>query len=251
MSFFPFSGCPTVTNWCGAFLSTQIQQRLRLVTLTQKDSKSPQRYVESMAMLLSIKEEALANIEEVKQRLAELAKKANKSKVAASGESDATAVAPPSGQDKGKGRATSPEAADDDDASDEENEPSEDPDEDEDVSEGSTNAKDPIRRVKGGYQLRLRECRIILHQAYFMLGDVCNRLGKSKEEDENYQAAELLRRSLLAGNERRAAKAMDELSQNEVKNGVSIENLTIALSGEPNDRTEDLVRPSLNDINSC
>lgn len=195
--------------------------------------------MEAMTMLISIKDEALENIEEVRERLSEVAKAKN-SKASVDGTSDVTKVSH-NGQDKGKGVAESPEPGDNED----EVGTLEDQDDDEAISEGGNDAKDPDRRLKSGYQLRLRECRVILHQTYFLLGDVYHQMGKSKEEDENYQAAELLRRDLLSGTARRAAKAMQELTTNEVKNGIKVEDLSIPYTENPGTKTEDLVSNGL------
>jgi E3 ubiquitin-protein ligase SHPRH len=55
------------------------------------------------------------------------------------------------------------------------------------------------RKKRGALQLRLRECRLTLHRAKFLQGDIYHILGSSAEEDAAYSAAEKIRQNLLGG----------------------------------------------------
>jgi E3 ubiquitin-protein ligase SHPRH len=63
----------------------------------------------------------------------------------------------------------------------------------------SRNSEDDGKR--GGITNRLREAELLLHKVTFLMGDVYHTLGAkySKEEEEAYTKAELIRRKLLKG----------------------------------------------------
>lgn len=74
---------------------------------------------------------------------------------------------------------------------------------DESEGEGDLLGKGTGERAKkrGALQHRLRECRITLHRAKFLQGDMYHALGpdRSVDEDAAYSAAETIRRELLQG----------------------------------------------------
>ncbi|KAF8060148.1 SNF2 family N-terminal domain-containing protein [Lyophyllum atratum] len=79
---------------------------------------------------------------------------------------------------------------------------------------------------RGALQNRLRECRIALHRARFLMGDVYHALG-APEEDAAYAAAEEIRRGLLKGTEEEATRAMALLTQDATRKHISREALLV------------------------
>jgi len=61
---------------------------------------------------------------------------------------------------------------------------------------------------RGGIANRLREAELLLHKVTFLMGDVYHTLGAkySKEEEEAYAKAELIRRKLLKGESHKPAR---------------------------------------------
>ena len=60
-------------------------------------------------------------------------------------------------------------------------------------------AADEHGKKRGALQHRLRECRLTLHKAKFLQGDIYHILGVPQSEDEAYGAAEKIRHDLLKG----------------------------------------------------
>ncbi|KAF8055235.1 SNF2 family N-terminal domain-containing protein [Lyophyllum atratum] len=81
---------------------------------------------------------------------------------------------------------------------------------------------------RGALQNRLRECRIALHRARFLMGDVYHALG-APEEDKAYAAAEEIRRGLLKGTEEEATRAMALLTQDATRKHISREALVVGV----------------------
>jgi E3 ubiquitin-protein ligase SHPRH len=137
--------------------------------------------------LIQAEKEARALTEEVKTALLEHSVKGailKKEASAASIQPSADAQAVTKG--KGKQRAISEAATDaSDDSSDLPHSP----------------AGDEHGKKRGALQNRLRECRITLHRAKFLQGDLYHILGASHSpsEDAAYEAAEEIRRDLLKG----------------------------------------------------
>ena len=63
------------------------------------------------------------------------------------------------------------------------------------------NGEDDDAGKRSGIANRLREAELLLHKVTFLMGDVYHTLGAkySKEEEEAYENAELIRRKLLKG----------------------------------------------------
>lgn len=63
------------------------------------------------------------------------------------------------------------------------------------------NGEDDDAGKRGGIANRLREADLLLHKVTFLMGDMYHTLGTkySKEEEEAYAKAELIRRKLLKG----------------------------------------------------
>ncbi|KAF8343895.1 SNF2 family N-terminal domain-containing protein [Cantharellus anzutake] len=88
---------------------------------------------------------------------------------------------------------------------------------------------DPRKSYRHGLFQRLRDARILLHRIKFSLGDIYHAMGENGQEVENYDAAEVIRQSILKRAEDRANRAIDELAQSS-RNGISRADLVI----EPN-----------------
>lgn len=162
----------------------QIQERFKHALFSQKLQDNSKRYKEAVEELLAIRAEAEANITEIQKAKADY-------------------LLSSLAQNKSSGSNSNPlptngSSTDEDDSS-----------EDDEVG--------PSGRLQhnsktGGYTSRLREARVLLHKAHFLLGDVYHQLGNTTLEDESYATAEELRKQLLKENERRALAAMRALA---------------------------------------
>lgn len=110
-------------------------------------------------------------------------------------------------------------------------------------------AGDEHGKKRGALQNRLRECRLILHRAKFLQGDLYHILGAShsSSEDAAYGAAEEIRRDLLkgkfktmklivvfythfvSGTEEDAQRAMAQLAQDATQKNISREALMLTV----------------------
>lgn len=151
-----------------------MQELIRYSQLQQRDDSDLNRYQHALETLLRAEKEAVVMIEEVTTAMADLAASGTLSK-----EDGVSSSAAPITVDKGKEkqREVSPERTTPDS---------------EDLPGGDEQGK-----KRGALQNRLRECRLSLHQAKFLQGDIHHILGASQSEDEAYGAAEKLRHELL------------------------------------------------------
>jgi E3 ubiquitin-protein ligase SHPRH len=158
-----------------------VQELVRFSQLQQRDESDLNRYHHALETLIRAEEEADSMIEEVTAALAD-----HTAEGALLMKDGARNMAPAEGinNDKGKQRQVS------------EN-PSETSDHEEDSPH--TLAGEEHGRGRSGLQNRLRECRLTLHKAKFLQGDIYHILGVSRSEDEAYAAAEKLRHDLLKG----------------------------------------------------
>jgi E3 ubiquitin-protein ligase SHPRH len=159
-----------------------VLELIRFSQLQQRDESDLNRYQHALDTLLRAEKEAVAMIEEVTTILAALAAK----EVLVKKDAAANDVAPVDDTDKGKGK---------------QRQVSEDP-ETVDSEAGDlprTLADEEHGKRRGALQNRLRECRLALHQAKFLQGDIYHILGISQSEDEAYGVAEKLRQDLLKG----------------------------------------------------
>ena len=156
---------------------------IRYSQLQQCDESDLNRYQHALDTLLRAEKEAVAMIEEVTANLAaHTAKEVLWKKTTPVNGADLVNDA-----DNGKGK---------------QRQVSEDPAETVDTEDGdlpNTLADEEHGKKRSGLQNRLRECRLVLHQAKFLQGDIYHILGTSQSEDEAYGAAEKLRHDLLKG----------------------------------------------------
>lgn len=110
------------------------------------------------------------------------------------------------GADVGRGDDTSPSGKSKEKA-DEADSDIVDEDDDDSIEDGMNvkgrSSKDPQRVKRQTLRARIRECRVIQHRIFFLLGDVHHMLGSeygsTYEEDKAYGGAEALRKELLKG----------------------------------------------------
>lgn len=191
----------------------KVQELIRFSQLQQRDESDLKRYQHALDTLLIAEKEAVSMIEEITTALAEhTAKGLLLKKDAAAADN----VAPVDDVDKGKGK---------------ERQVSEDPSEVVDSEDGDlphTLAGEEHGKKSGALQNRLRECRLTLHQAKFLQGDIYHILGLSQSEDEAYGAAEKVRHDLLKGTEEDAKRAMAQLTQGATKKHLTREALLLS-----------------------
>ena len=156
---------------------------IRFSQLQQRDESDLNRYQHALDTLLRAEKEAVAMIEEVKTNLAaHTAKEVLWKKTTPVNGADSVNDA-----DNGKGK---------------QRQVSEGPSEIVDSEDGDslrTPAGEEYGKKRSALQNRLRECRLTLHQAKFLQGDIYHILGVSQSEDEAYGAAEKIRHDLLKG----------------------------------------------------
>jgi hypothetical protein len=162
---------------------SKIQERFRHALLIQRGTEAT-RYKTALELLLAIRGEAEAHILEIQNAKAEQIRALGK----LSG----------SGASKIDNHSNSDD--DDDHKSDEDN--------DSDGEDEEPDHVDPAHRKGSSCAVRLREARVLLHKAHFLLGDVYHQLGNVPKEDESYSAAEAARQNILRHSERRALSAM-------------------------------------------
>lgn len=97
------------------------------------------------------------------------------------------------------------------------------------------------RSTTGGFTARLREARVLLHKACFLLGDAYHQAENTSDEDSLYNAAEDIRKQLLRGSEQRALKAMKILQDREDRTGAEAAKFSILAAKEAGKKTATLV----------
>lgn len=208
---------PRERNLC----SSQIQDRLNHILFSQKLEGNPTKYKEAAESLIAIRLEIQEHIAEIQKARAEFMK--SKSKGARVSVLKRKHVSSSDPKGKGKGVATSDHDSDDSDLS------SPDSDSDDDEPGPSRGIKDKDS-TSSSYTTRIREARILLHKANFLLGDVYHQLGNSMQEDSAYATAEEIRKQLLKQTEQNALKAMQQLRDRQGSDATDKEEFHISLA---------------------
>lgn len=166
---------------------------IRYAQLQQKDDTVANHQQNALRTLVLAEEDTNKHLEEIKDALAKHDAKGKilieEAAQLRQQRESSTETIETSGKGKGKARDRGDER--DDDGS-----------EDEDPEEKGlpkTPAGEEHRVKRRTLKGRLREGYVLLHRVKFLQGDVYHVLGRSKEEDAAYQAAEQLRRQLLRG----------------------------------------------------
>ncbi|KAG6884047.1 hypothetical protein C0993_001835, partial [Termitomyces sp. T159_Od127] len=211
------------TNWRTMMdhRKAKVQASIRVAQLQTHDENDPERFQRALNTLLEAEKDAQSLVDEAQAALDKyIAKKKctnHEAKEDNTGES--------SGKARGKQRQVSED--------DESHELSDSADESEDDEEGFL-AKGTSERGKkrGALQNRLRECRITLHRAKFLQGDMYHALGAARvvDEDAAYSAAESIRRGLLQGTEDDAIRVMALLTSDADKKNITRDALMIDAS---------------------
>ncbi|KAG6826270.1 hypothetical protein H0H92_000500 [Tricholoma furcatifolium] len=207
------------TNWRAIMdnRKAKVLASIRVAQLQAKDENDFLRFQHALNTLIEAERDAQALVDESEAALDKyVAAKQSKARDAASGvESDEEEIS-----DKAKGKrreASQPEkpVESDDESEDEELE--------EDLFGINGKEKGERSKKRSALQNRLRECRIVLHKAKFLQGDMFHSLDSehSAEEDAAYGAAEAIRRGLLKGVEDEAIKAMDLLTRDADKKNIT------------------------------
>ncbi|KAG6844323.1 hypothetical protein H0H87_007807 [Tephrocybe sp. NHM501043] len=176
----------------------QVQALIRVAQLQTQDENDPSRFQHALNTLIQAEKEAQALVDEAQVALEKYVARKKRSKNGTNEDEHGGS----SDKVKGKQRQV-PEELDELTDSDES-------DEEEDmVVSGPEKGKGDRAKKRAGLQNRLRECRITLHRAKFLQGDLYHSLGPdhSADEDAAYGAAESIRRSLLKGTEEDATRA--------------------------------------------
>ncbi|KAG9016567.1 hypothetical protein FRB90_003006 [Tulasnella sp. 427] len=203
-------------------------------TLLEQKGPGTAKQKKALEAFLPLRQDALNIIEELKEVLAkhdekgkQLIKEAN---ARAGGEDSVIGVSeekqPVNGDLKGKGKAPAP-------GSDSGESSSPNPELLPASAEG-----DEHRHVRQGLLARIREAQVVLHRIEFSLGDLYHQLGKVKEEEDSYERAETLRRSLLKTTEDFANRAIARLTQEVIRAGVISKQLVIPHSEKPGIKSE-------------
>ncbi|KAJ7595983.1 SNF2 family N-terminal domain-containing protein [Mycena floridula] len=223
---------------------SKVQGLIQLSQAQAMNATDKHRYQHSLNTLVTAEKEAMALIQEVEAEIAEhRAKGEILKKEAAALRNKRQDVIQIDDEidplDKGKQRAVSP--------SESVSEPDLD-DEDTDSEYGGlpkTPAGDEHRHKGNGLQLRLRECRIVVHRIKFLQGDMYHTLGASHspQEDAAYAGAEAIRKILLKTTEESAIHGMNQLTLDATTGGGSVTQDTLKipdqLLGKPGLRSAD------------
>lgn len=118
-------------------------------------------------------------------------------------------------------------------------------DSDSDDSDDEAGPSRVDRSTTGGFTARLREARMLLHKANFLLGDAYHQAEKTSDEDASYNAAEEIRKLLLRGSEQKALKAMKILRDREDRAEAEVTKFSILAAKEPGKKTATLVSAAL------
>jgi len=143
---------------------------------SKRDQSDLNRYQHALETLLRAEKEAVAMIEEVKTGLAD-----HTAKGALLKKDPAVATAEDKDKDKDKDKGKQRQVSED---------PPEAVGSDDRDLPHSPAADEHGKKKRGALQHRLRECRLTLHKAKFLQGDIYHILGVSQSEDEACGAAE-------------------------------------------------------------
>ncbi|GLB44340.1 putative SNF2 family N-terminal domain [Lyophyllum shimeji] len=208
----------------------KVHALIRIAQLQAQDENDPQRFQHALATLQEAEREARALVDEAKgalDRYMAARRRERKGKKALQGPPDEV----PAGdvvleKGKGKQRAVSEETVE------YESDVEEDESEDEvEAVKGKRKMGEERGQRKGALRNRLRECRIALHRAKFLQGDMYHSLGAEFAEQENmaYREAEEMRRGLLKGTEEEAMRAMALLTLDATRKHITAQALAIAM----------------------
>ncbi|KAH8114834.1 SNF2 family N-terminal domain-containing protein [Phellopilus nigrolimitatus] len=106
-----------------------------------------------------------------------------------------------------------------------------------------TPAGEEHKHKRRALQARLRECRVVLHQIHFLLGNVYNGLGQTyiTQEEDAYGIAEDLRKRLLKSAEHAANQSVAQLKLTASKKLVTEESMKIEYCGKGGKKSEELL----------
>ncbi|KAG5643859.1 hypothetical protein DXG03_009543 [Asterophora parasitica] len=202
------------TNWRTMMddHKSKVQALIRIAQLQTQDENDRDRFRHALDTLIDAEREASALLDESQAALDKYnAKKRQLKNDPSTGDIS----------DKGRGRQRDVSEEPEDLSDEDDDEDSED--EDIDSPQGAEGKK------RGALQNRLRECRIALHRAKFLQGDMYHALGPdhSAAEDAAYGAAEKIRRELLKGTEDDATRAMALLTTDASRKNLSKDTLMI------------------------
>ncbi|KAG6849134.1 hypothetical protein H0H93_011044 [Arthromyces matolae] len=204
----------------------KIYSLIRMGQLQTHDETDPQRFKRALDSLLEAEREAQALVNEAQAALDKyIARKKHQKN--AHGDKDEVELS-----DKAKGKRRQITEGDDNDGEGREEEESLDSDDDSDDEDdllGKVKGSGERSKKRGALQNRLRECRITLHKAKFLQGDMYHALGETRLADEEaaYGTAETIRRSLLKGTEDDATRAMELINKDADKKQLTEESLMI------------------------
>ncbi|KAF5378608.1 hypothetical protein D9615_007143 [Tricholomella constricta] len=200
------------TNWRTMMddRKAKVQTLIRIAQLQARDEDDLERFQHALNTLIDAEMEANGLIDEAQVALDKYQAKKRQSKKEALELSE---------KGKGKQRQLSEELEgllDDDDN-------------DSEGDEGDSPRGEAHSKKRGALQNRLRECRIALHRAKFLQGDMHHALGpdQSTAEDAAYGAAENIRRELLKGTEDDATRAMELLTSDALRKDIAKDPLMI------------------------
>ncbi|KNZ77948.1 hypothetical protein J132_02888 [Termitomyces sp. J132] len=193
------------TNWRTMMdnRKAKVQASIRVAQLQTHDDNDPERFQRALNTLLEAEKDAQSLVDEAQVALSKYVAKKQRRKNEANraGENDAEEI---SEKVKGKRRQLSEE-----EEIDKLSESDDDSEDEEDLLGKGTGER---AKKRGALQNRLRECRITLHRAKFLQGDMYHAIGADNvnlaDEDAAYSAAESIRRGLLRGTEDDATRAM-------------------------------------------
>ncbi|KAG6916879.1 hypothetical protein DXG01_004788 [Tephrocybe rancida] len=191
---------------------SKVQALIRVAQLQIQDENDASRFQHALTTLTEAEKEGQTLVDDAQAALDKYIAKKRGHKHG----SDEDQAAGKSDKSKGKQRQASEES---DELSD-----TDDSDEEEDLILPGQ-GKNERAKKKSALQNRLRECRITLHRAKFIQGDIYHALGpdQSAEEDAAYGAAEIIRRGLLKGTEDDATRAMALLTHDADKKNITMD----------------------------
>ncbi|KIJ47249.1 hypothetical protein M422DRAFT_249098 [Sphaerobolus stellatus SS14] len=221
----------------------RIQLMVRRAQLLEKDEENEGRYQEAKELLLQAQEETHQLIEDIETALEEHEERGRKLKeetvrlrrerAVTHGEVNSDPVGM-SENAKGKRRERSPDTSSDDGDLD-----------DDDIPD--TRAGDEYRSRKRSLQARIREINVLRHKVTFFLGDVYHVLGETQLEDDAYEQAEVVRKSLLHFTNKAASVSMEALSDNfHNLTDLRLGNLRPNHCGKGGVRTDDILKQANN-----
>ncbi|KAG6895597.1 hypothetical protein C0992_000477 [Termitomyces sp. T32_za158] len=197
----------------------QVQASIRVAQLQTHDENDPERFQRALNTLLEAEKDAQSLVDEAQAALDKYLAKKKRTEH----EAGENGVGESSEKARGKRRQVPEEELD---------ELSDSDDESEDAGDMLGKGTGKPAKKRSALQNRLRECRITLHRAKFLQGDIYHALGadRSVDEDAAYGVAESIRRGLLQGTEDDATRAMALLTRDADKKNITLDALMIETS---------------------